>query len=446
MSSESTVNTPFYKRAERLTALGIAIVPTYPGDHRAKFIDWQNQATLRMSKVDEWMNTGYPNGDALHLVTPEHNWVCIAKRSGVGCLDIDNLAKCLAMGMPALPEGNFTVDTPGGGLHVPFIHTAETAALNNKHDVYDQDNKQDGELVFEFKGHNAPWCAPGQRRAKDDGSYVAQNSKAPLMVGLPAQLIAWLIMHSEEPSSNHTPVEWAFHEDFDETCDEFVTHHEATLNGQDFYEGGSYFVVVEACPACGAGSGNSTARAAKCKFIFGGRGRGGYKCFACGIDGLEELETALEKNDSDFEPWDEPIYARPAEDTSWINDLAPQEQDPASARARTNAQRSDRKPILFPFTESGSMERLVYWYGDGFKYSPQSSWYMWDGKRWAPDAIGKVQRAILLVARAIPRLETALALAELDPKGDHFHELQDATITKIKKLPWHQSQKNLSTR
>lgn len=96
MSTESTVNTRCYKIAQKLTALGVAIVPTYPGEHRAKFSDWQNQATTRMSKIDEWMNQGYPLAAGPHVVTEDHNWVCVAKRDGVGCLDIDDYTKCLA--------------------------------------------------------------------------------------------------------------------------------------------------------------------------------------------------------------------------------------------------------------------------------------------------------------------------------------------------------------
>ena len=307
-TTESTTGTRIYKIAQRLTGLGIAIVPTYPGEHGAKFSAWQNQATTFMSTVDQWMNQGYPLANGPHIVTPDHNWVCVAKRTGVGCLDIDNYEKCLAMGMPPLPEDVFTVDTPGGGLHIPFIHTPETMALNNKHDVYENDDKDDGELIFELKGGNTPWCGPWQAR-KDGGYYKPRVAKAPLMVGIPPEVIAWLLAHSDVPRPNHTPVEWEFDEDFD--VDDFVTHHSASLNGQDFYDaGGSFFAVVEECPICGTGAGSSTARAAKCKFIFGGRGRGGYKCQACGISGLEELETALQEKDPDWQPWDEPVYKR----------------------------------------------------------------------------------------------------------------------------------------
>jgi putative DNA primase/helicase len=120
----------------------------------------------------------------------------------------------------------------------------------------------------------------------------------------------------------------------------------------------------------------------------------------------------------------------------WEPVTPPQEQDPQPDHAATTAQVSQREHKLFPFTDAGNMERLVYWYGDGFKYCPQSqrAWSIWDGKRWAPDAIGKVQGAALLTVRSIPGLEIPLALAELDPSGDKFLEIQDATIARIKKF------------
>jgi hypothetical protein len=119
VSTESIIGTRLYKIAEKLTGLGVAIVPTYPGEHRARFTDWTNQATTRMSTVDKWINQGYPLASGLHVVTSDHNWVCVADNYGVGCLDIDGPAACLELGMPALPGDVFAVETPGKGLHIP---------------------------------------------------------------------------------------------------------------------------------------------------------------------------------------------------------------------------------------------------------------------------------------------------------------------------------------
>jgi P4 family phage/plasmid primase-like protien len=111
----------------------------------------------------------------------------------------------------------------------------------------------------------------------------------------------------------------------------------------------------------------------------------------------------------------------------------PQEQDPQRAAAGP-AQASPKPLKRFADTDTGNMERLVYWFGDGFKYCPQSSWFMWDGKRWVADSIGKVQAAAQLIARAIVQNELPLALAELDRSGEDFEKIQAATIASLAKF------------
>jgi len=149
--------------------MGIAIVPIYPQERRALFNDWQDQATTEMTTVEKWMTEGYilkdktTGADKLHVVDEDHNWVCVSKFESVGCNDIDDLEACKKLGMPALPEG-FTVDTPSGGLHVPFVHDDRTRKLGKQRNVL-----VNGKKVFEFKGHSQPWCAPWQWRA--DGGY-----------------------------------------------------------------------------------------------------------------------------------------------------------------------------------------------------------------------------------------------------------------------------------
>jgi hypothetical protein len=142
------------------------------------------------------MNQGYVLPGGAHVVTPEHNWICVARETGVGCLDIDDPAKCLELGMPPLPDGVFIVETPGKGLHIPFIHTAETRALGNVRNVFVNDE----ELIFEFKGNKAPWCAPWQTREKDGGTYKPRNKTAPLLIGLSPELIAWIAARSKAPA------------------------------------------------------------------------------------------------------------------------------------------------------------------------------------------------------------------------------------------------------
>ena len=109
---------------------------------------------------------------------------------------------------------------------------------------------------------------------------------------------------------------------------------------------------------------------------------------------------------------------------------APQEQNPAGVAEHSAAIKSAKPPRLFSFSDSGNTERLVYWYGDGFKYSPQRGWHIWDGKRWVRDVIGKVLRAALKTVRAIPEVEGALASAGMDPKDEEYDKLR-ARISKF---------------
>jgi P4 family phage/plasmid primase-like protien len=52
-------------------------------------------------------------------------------------------------------------------------------------------------------------------------------------------------------------------------------------------------------------------------------------------------------------------------------------------------------------TDSGNAERFVARYGHAFRFASQRGWFYWDGKRWAPDSIGRVMRCATMVARKI---------------------------------------------
>ena len=292
MSSDSIADTKFYKRAKRLTGMGIYIVPAYPGDNQSFFDNSTELATRSMSTVDEWINKGYPLRKGPHLLTGDYNWVCIAKSDGVGCLDVDDPEKCKALGMPALPEDVFIVDTAGGkGLHVPFVHTDETRALGSVRNVY-EDPTVKKSPIFEFKGHNQPWCGPWQMR-RDGGVYKPRNGAAPLMVGNPPVLIAWLIEHSKSPAPRQKAVPWKFYDD--EALAHFLEHYNV-VEAQSYEEEGSLWVVVEECPLCGRNSHKGTGKAARCKFIFGGSGYG-FVAHCCGVEGdgaTAEFEAAME--------------------------------------------------------------------------------------------------------------------------------------------------------
>src|ERR1035437_10136144 len=165
----------------------------------------------------------------------------------------------------------------------------------------------------------------------------------------------------------------------------------------------------------------------------------GWPCFRCGHahcdvgaeHGKKKWHDLADYYDEERELFD---YPGMTEDPSWINELPPQEQDPHPVQDHSPALVSNKEPKLFSFTDAGNMERLVYWYGDGFKFCPQRGWYIWDGKRWAADAIGKVQRAALLTVRAIPELETPFVLATLDPAGHNLDKKKVSVVAFINKF------------
>jgi hypothetical protein len=106
---------------------------------------------------------------------------------------------CLDRGMPHLPTGVFIVDTPSGGVHVPFIQTDETRKLGSIRNVYPQGSRKP---IFELKGNNQGWCAPWQTRS-DGGIYKPRDGSAPLMIGMPEEHINWLLANSEAGSTDY---------------------------------------------------------------------------------------------------------------------------------------------------------------------------------------------------------------------------------------------------
>ena len=137
--------------------------------------------------------------------------------------------------MPRLPDGIFEVQTPSGGLHVPFKQTDASRALGNVRNVTilapTEKNSRRTIPVCEFEGVGHPWCAPWQRR-KDGGQYVpvgeTNPTKAlPIWDGLPAKWITWI----DENSRAHTGAEIkgefeGFHDD--NTLERFLEHNQCT--------------------------------------------------------------------------------------------------------------------------------------------------------------------------------------------------------------------------
>ena len=400
-------NSSFLKRAQKLTQMGIAIVPTYPGYRGAAFDDWNNQATTDINKISEWIEKGYflSSKGVLHKVTPDHNWVCVAQSGGVGCLDIDNLEECQRIGMPALPEGVFITDTPSGGLHVPFVQTDDSRVLGNQRNVFEPNpaNPKKPKKIFEFKGHNAAWCGPWQYR-EDGGCYKPRDSKAPIMGALPAEHIAWIAANSERHSEYKSKGTYKFHPTAFTT--EVFLEHNYCSEDKSYNENGSLWIVVESCPLCGKDAKKTTGLGGVTKFVFGGNSYG-FVCHGCSTSGKADFEEKMSDLYEDWEPWSDYIYED--DDPAFLVkglDVEDADMDTCSPAAHATSidQRAQDEGLdghyLTPIpdlmdvgdtndilcTDVGNGKRLARLCGYEIAYAKDSgTWYVWNGKIWQED-------------------------------------------------------------
>lgn len=381
--------------------MGIAIVPTYPLERRALFNDWQNQATTEMTTVEKWMTEGYilkdktTGADKLHVVDEDHNWVCVSKSEGVGCMDIDDLEACQKLGMPALPEG-FTVDTPSGGLHRPFQHDERTRKLGNRNVIVG------GKKVFEFKGNNAPWCAPWQWRA--DGGYYKPRAGNITVPTLSDELIAWIEANSKSAAKEpkvKVPFK-AFHPTHDQEA--FLDHFDTTEHEQGKIDG-QLIVVPESCPKCGKDAKDTTLLGAISKFFFSGN-YWNYFCNACGAkrDDLEEEYgqyeyMIFEDEDNDL------ILAKLGvveADAECIPCIHLGESSYTHTRVETlpkvHTHPTLPTPEFYPvewseeLTDSGNAEIIARYFGFDILFVPEAGkkgdYFVWTGTHWEHDKGG----------------------------------------------------------
>jgi P4 family phage/plasmid primase-like protien len=364
--------------AKRLTSFGIAIVPTYPGFRGAAFDRWTTDATTRMEQVENWIANGYYLNEkkGIHPIDPAHNWICVAKFEGVGGLDIDDYQACLDAGMPPLPEGIFIVDTPRGtGMHVPFIQTDETRKLGSVRNVKIGDSRKP---IFEMKGHNQAWCAPWQWR-DDGGYYKPRDSKAPLMVGIPADIVKWIGDHSRPQTEFTSKGSYKFHPSFE--LGDFLEHYDCTEQSS-YEEDGTLWVVVESCPLCGKEK-NAKGRSGLTKFIFGGTNFG-FVCLACDkrTDDLHE----------EFEEYPYVIY-EDDDDELLLESMGAEPADDATPEEETVEVHSPPQDYKYSLDDTGNAERLVRLFGENIRFIYETGeWIVWGKSGWRKDKDGMLMR------------------------------------------------------
>lgn len=378
----------FIDQATKPASLGIAVVPTYKGLRHPALTNWQEMATTDLEKIAEWGNNGYR----------DYNCVCVAKGEGTGVLDIDDLAACKAAGMPPVPQ-TFTVKSPKG-YHVHFLHTDASRALGNR------DIKVDGAKILEVKCHNTAVAAPGCVR--EDGKQYVIYRDLPV-APLPEEWIVWLREHSQSAKRGTGRLR-KFHPDFD--AEDLFRHYEWEFAAEFEKDGAMYYVFAE-CPLAERTHEDQIRSKKTCLII----GRTvGFDCKSCGEE-FNYGDLIAKMKEKGYEEF--PGYIFEDEDDALLlkdfDDGDPKilsAEELAAALGATIEQKlppADTAGFTYLSNDTGNGERLVRRYGNMIRYA-SGKWYVWNGKRWAPDHYRKLDRMAESVVKEL--------LAEADDIAD----------------------------
>jgi hypothetical protein len=94
---------------------------------------------------------------------------------------------------------------------------------------------------------------------------------------------------------------------------------------------------------------------------------------------------------------------------------------------------------LYNLTDAGNMERLVWCHGTRLKHATERGWFMWDNKRWRPDAKKQVKVLSLDTVRKIHE-EIERACEGLDPNNED--EAKEIEATQSRYLAWQHTSEN----
>jgi len=110
---------------------------------------------------------------------------------------------------------------------------------------------------------------------------------------------------------------------------------------------------------------------------------------------------------------------------------------PATLPSKCNM---DVEAAVLPLTEFGLAERLVLRYGNFIRFSKRlKTWFAWDGKRWAPEETGEIDRYAFAAIRAIYNEAAATEDAGLRGKLREFAEACETSkaLTNMLRLAQH---------
>ncbi len=380
----------FITQAIKPATRGIAVVPTYNGLRHPALPNWQDMATTDLEQITAWANNCYA----------DFNCVCVAKREGTGVLDIDDLAACKAAGMPPFFP-TFTTKSPSG-YHLHYLQSEASRALGNR------DVRVEGAKILEVKCHNTAVAAPGCVR--EDGRQYLIHVDLPL-APLPQEWIDWIIRHA--PSARrYTGRLRKFHPDFDP--EDLFSHYEWEF-GTEFEKDGAMYYVFAECPLAERIHDDQIRSKKTCLII----GRTvGFDCKVCGeehnyadlIEKMEEL--GYEKFPGYiFEDEDDSILLKDIDDCE-AKVLTTEELIAAlgpNVTIQPELPPANTTGFLYLANDTGSGERLARKFGNIIRYA-SGKWYVWNGKRWAPDYYCKLDRMAELVVKEL--LEEAANIAD----------------------------------
>jgi P4 family phage/plasmid primase-like protien len=385
---------------QKLVSLGISIVPTYKGLRHPALSNWQDLATTEIKKLSDW-----------EQIYPDYNYCCIAKEDGVLIIDIDDLSACKGAGLPEVPK-TFTVKSPKG-YHLYFKQTDQSRALGNR------DVKIGEAKVFELKCHNKAVAAPGCIR--EDGKQYVIHRDLPLRP-LPPAWVEWIVEHSQQLSRGTGRLR-KFHPDFE--AQDLFSHYEWEFAAEFEKDGAMYYVFAE-CPLAERTHEDQIRSKKTCLII----GRTvGFDCKSCGeeynygdlIKKMEERGYApypcyiFEDEDDELLLADiDDSGAAPLSADDVIKMLGAKVEPEALAKQEVELPPANTKGFSYLPNDTGNAERLVRKFGNKIRHAA-GRWYVWNGRRWAPDHYQKLNRMAEYVVREL--IEEANSADEEEAKS-----------------------------
>lgn len=386
------------KHAER----GVHQAPTLAGYRHPYIKGWKEIATASPDKIKAMASNGYAGC----------NWVSVAKDGFVCMLDIDDVEYAKSIGMPNSWD-TFTVNTPSGGLHVYLWHTQESVSLGNTNIL-----GPDGRPAIEFKANNLTCASPGVYRSDKEphGYYAPANNNE--IQPISKELVEFLRTHGKQKKQYAARAsKREFHPTYE--LEDEIEHYDWHMTGKEKVgSDGVRYIEFAICPIDEeVHAGMEEAGNFKCCLTIGDYGLG----FACQAGRHQDLSIsgvweACEERGIEPYPYcrylddDKTLEGRiltnvfGAEDADQVpnEDHASQEADLDGHKLTSASAAIDTEGYTYRLQDTGNAERLVRKFGHILRYVYETgTWRYWDGKIWADDKCGKLDRMAKMIVDEI---------------------------------------------